>query len=69
MNCGALWLKYNLVAERHTRDMPHEFVDYANLLNDWHRKMKRIATTLEIDLDTAEESAIEEFLTPDHRRQ
>lgn len=66
---SALWLKYNLLAERHTRGMPRVFVDYANLLDDWHREMKRIATTLEIDLDTAEESAIEEFLTSDLRRQ
>lgn len=66
---SALWLKYNLLAERHTRGMPRVFVDYANLLDDWHREMKRIATTLEIDLDTAEEGAIEEFLTPDLRRQ
>lgn len=66
---SALWLKYNLLAERHTRGMPRVFVDYANLLDDWHREVKRIATTLDIDLDTAEESAIEEFLTPELRRQ
>lgn len=26
------------------------FVDYANLLDDWHREMKRIAGALEIEL-------------------
>jgi hypothetical protein len=66
---SALWLKYNLLAERHTRDIPRVFVDYANLLDDWRREIERIATTLEIDLDTAHETAIEEFLTPDLRRQ
>lgn len=58
---SALWLKYNLLAERHTRGIPRVFVDYANLLDDWHREMKRIATTLEIDLDTAEEGAPRSF--------
>lgn len=66
---SALWLKYNLLAERRTRGIPRVFVDYANLLDDWRREVKRIATTLQIDLDTANESAIEEFLTPELRRQ
>lgn len=66
---SALWLKYNLLAERHTRGIPRVFVDYCNLLDDWHREVKRVAATLEIDLDTADESAIEEFLTPELRRQ
>lgn len=66
---SALWLKYNLLAERHTRGIPRVFVEYGNLLDDWHREVKRVAATLEIDLDTADESAIEEFLTPELRRQ
>lgn len=66
---SALWLKYNLLAERHTRGIPRVFVDYGNLLDDWHREMKRIAATLGIDLDTADEDAIETFLTPDLRRE
>lgn len=66
---SALWLKYNLLAERHTRGMPRVFVDYGNLLDDWHREVKRIAATLEIDLNTADQSAVEEFLTPELRRQ
>jgi hypothetical protein len=67
--CSALWLKYNLLAERHTRGLPRVFVDYANLLDDWHREMKRISATLEIALDTAQEGTIERFLTSDLRRQ
>lgn len=66
---SALWLKYNLLAERHTRGIPRVFVEYGNLLDDWYREVKRVAATLEIDLDTADESAIEEFLTPELRRQ
>ena len=49
--------------------MPHVFVDYANLLDNWRREMKRISAALAIDLNTRGESAIEEFLTPDLRRQ
>lgn len=66
---NALWLKYNLLAEQHTRGVPRVFVEYSNLLGDWYKEVKRIATTLEIDLDTAQEGAIEDFLTSDLRRQ
>ena len=66
---SALWLKYNLLAERHTRALPRVFVEYANLLDDWRREIKRISAALAIDLNTRDEGAIEEFLTPDLRRQ
>ncbi|KLO37873.1 hypothetical protein ABW17_21295 [Mycobacterium nebraskense] len=66
---SALWLKYNLLAERHTRGMPRVFVEYTNLLDDWRREIKRISMALPVDLNTQEEHAIEEFLTPDLRRQ
>jgi hypothetical protein len=46
------------------------FVEYTNLLNDWRREIKRISVALEIDLDTRDEGAIEEFLKPDlHNRR
>jgi hypothetical protein len=64
---SAWWLKYTLLAEKDTRGIPRVFVDYANLLEDWHREVKRISTTLRIDLGTRDESAIEEFLTPNLR--
>lgn len=66
---SVLWLKCNVLAERNTRSVPRVFVDYANLLDDWRREMKRISTTLPIELETQEEEAIEEFLKPDLRRQ
>ncbi|MGE2816411.1 sulfotransferase family protein [Mycobacterium heidelbergense] len=67
---SALWLKFNLVAERHTRGMPRVFVDYANLLADWRREVKRISAALAIDLDARDkDGAIEEFLQDDLRRQ
>lgn len=66
---SALWLKFNLLAERDTRDVPRVFVEYANLLDDWRREVKRISVALGIDLETRDEAAIEEFLTPDLHRQ
>nr|BBX77305.1 hypothetical protein MFLOJ_10920 [Mycobacterium florentinum] len=66
---AALWLKYSLLAERYTRGLPRVFVDYADFVDNWRREVKRIATTLDIDLNTQQEDAIEEFLTPDLRRQ
>lgn len=67
---SVLWLKCNVLAERNTRSVPRVFVDYANLLDDWRREMKRITTPLPIDLvETQDEDAIEEFLKPGLRRQ
>jgi hypothetical protein len=66
---SASWLKYNLLAERHTRGLPRVFVEYPNLLDNWRREVKRISTALAIDLDTRDEGAIEEFLKQDFHRQ
>lgn len=66
---SALWLKFNLLAERDTRALPRVFVEYANLLEDWRREVKRISVALGLDLDTRDEDAIDEFLTPDLHRQ
>jgi hypothetical protein len=66
---SALWLKYNLLAERHTRALPRAFVEYTNLLDNWRREITRISAALAIDLNTRDEGAIEEFLKQDLRRQ
>lgn len=66
---SALWLKCNILAERNSRGVPRVFVDYANLLDDWRREMKRISAELPIELHTQDEDAIEEFLTPGLHRQ
>ncbi len=66
---SALWLKFNLLAERHTRDVPRVFVEYPNLLEDWRREIKRISVALAIDLNSSDDRAIEEFLEDDLRRQ
>jgi hypothetical protein len=64
---SAWWLKYTLLAERATRDMPRVFVDYANLLEDWRREVKRMSTALAVDFDHCDEAAIDGFLTTDLR--
>jgi hypothetical protein len=66
---SALWLKYSLLAEKHTRGLPRVFVEYANLLDNWRREIKRISGALAIDLNTQDEGAIEEFLKQDLRHQ
>nr|WP_234796810.1 sulfotransferase family protein [Mycolicibacterium porcinum] len=66
---SALWLKYNLLAERETRGLPRVFVDYSNFLDDWRREIKRISHTLALDLDTGGEAAVEKFLARDMRHQ
>ncbi|VBA45594.1 hypothetical protein LAUMK13_05498 [Mycobacterium innocens] len=66
---SALWLKANLLAERDTRGSPRVFVEYANLLDNWRREVKRISAALAIDLNTRDEGAIEVFLNRDLRRQ
>lgn len=65
---SALWLKGNLVSERHTRGLPRVFVEYTNLLADWRREIKRISTALGINLDPEDEGAVDAFLSPDLRR-
>jgi hypothetical protein len=66
---SALWLKYNLLAERQSRGALRVFVDYPNLLTDWRAEMSRISTALRIDLAARDEVAIESFLQRDLRRQ
>ncbi|AQA05199.1 sulfotransferase family protein [Mycobacterium sp. MS1601] len=64
---SAWWLKYSLLAERHTRGVPRVFVGYSNLMEDWRREVKRIGSTLDIDLDRQDVEAVDRFLKPDLR--
>jgi hypothetical protein len=66
---SALWLKYNLLAERHSRDLPRVFIEYSTLLRDWRGQVPRIEAALSIDLSLRDEAAIDDFLSPDLRRQ
>jgi hypothetical protein len=65
---SALWMKYNLLAERESRGLPRVFVEYGNLLRDWRTEISRIAAALSVDLSVRDESAIDEFLRQDLRR-
>lgn len=65
---SALWLKYNLLAERHTRSLPRVFVEYSNLLKDWRREVDRVSEALDLDLTHRDANAIDEFITPDLQR-
>lgn len=66
---AALWLKYNLLAERQSRDLPRVFVEYSNLLQDWRSEIARIEAALAIDLSLRDETAIDAFLSPQLHRQ
>jgi hypothetical protein len=66
---SALWLKVQLVAEAATRDVPRVVVEYANLVEDWRREMKRVSVALKLNLDNRDEGAIEDFLSPSLHRQ
>ena len=66
---SALWLKYNLLAERHSRGLPRVFVEYSNFLQDWRVEVARIESALCADLSARDEAAIDDFLSPDLQRQ
>jgi hypothetical protein len=66
---SALWLKYNLLSERDTRDLPRVFVDYGSLLSDWRGQVARIEHALRVDLSSTDDAAIDAFLTPDLHRE
>jgi hypothetical protein len=65
----ALWLKYNLLAERHSRGLPRVFIEYSSFLQDWRAELARIEAALSIDLSVRDEAAIDDFLSPDLHRQ
>lgn len=59
----SMWLKYNLLAERHSRHLPRVFVEYPNLMNDWRGEVGRISNSLDMDLDFSRSAAISGFLS------
>jgi hypothetical protein len=65
----ALWLKYNLLAERETRAFPRVFVSYEELLDDWEGLVERCARELGVAVSAAEgrRDAVEAFLSAGHR--
>lgn len=66
---SALWLKYNLLSEHDSRDLPRVFVEYSSLLSDWRREVARIGHALAVDLSCTDGAAIDAFLSRDLHRQ
>jgi hypothetical protein len=66
---AALWLKYNLLAEAHSRRLPRIFVEYPNLLRNWRHEIDRISSALSIKLTHANASEIDSFLCKDLHRE
>ena len=62
----ALWLKYNVIAERDTRAFARVFVSYEDLLDDWERVVRRSIGELRVPLaiDAAARGAVGRFLSP-----
>ena len=65
---NAIWLKYNLLAERLSRDVPRVFVSYANVLEDWRGQVIRVSNALSVDL-TPDNPEVEGFITRDLYRK
>jgi hypothetical protein len=65
-----LWLKYNLLAERHSRPFHRGFVDYSSLVKDWRGEIGRVASALALPLSCArDEATIDRFITADLHHQ
>jgi hypothetical protein len=62
---AAFWLKYNLLAERRTRDLRRVVVDYANFVTDWRAELRRLSSCLELQLAEYDEAEIEKFVSRD----
>lgn len=43
-----LWLRYNLAAERYSRDLPRAFCMYSELLEDWRQVVGRLGDSLRL---------------------
>jgi GT2 family glycosyltransferase len=43
-----LWLRYNLAAERYSRDLPRAFCTYSELLEDWRQVVGRLGDSLRL---------------------
>jgi hypothetical protein len=62
----ALWVAYNLAAERDARPLKRIFVSYDDLMGDWKGVMSRCASELNLELTANREArdAVASFLTP-----
>ena len=58
----ALWLKYNLLAEKASRPYQRVFVDYNDLLADWEAEVRRIANCIAVRLSYDQRATVAAFL-------
>ena len=65
----AMWLKYNLLAELSSRQVPRVFTEYSSLLADWRHQVARISQALELELVTDLCAEVDAFLRPSLHRQ
>lgn len=68
---GLLWLRYTLAAERYTRDTQRSFCLYPDLLDDWRRIARRLASDLDLSWPRPPSEAgrdIDSFLSAQLRR-
>ena len=65
----AMWLKYNLLSELCSRQVPRVFIEYSGLLADWRLQVMRISRALDLDLATDSSAEVDVFLTPSLHRQ
>jgi len=65
----AMWLKYNLLSELCSRQLPRVFIEYSSLLEDWRREVARISRALDLDLASDSSAEVDAFLTRDLHRQ
>lgn len=67
----ALWLKYNLFAERDGRRVPRTFLGYDKLLEDWEEAIERCVRDLglreSLRITPSARSAVADFLRPELR--
>jgi hypothetical protein len=63
----ALWLKYNVLAERETRGEPRIFVSFEDLMRDWEAVASKCITGLRIDasIDDRTRRSVAAFLAPE----
>ncbi len=65
----AMWLKYNLLSELCSRQVPRVFVAYSGLLTDWRFQVARMSEALSLGLAARDPATVDEFLTRDLHRQ
>ncbi len=65
----ALWLKYNLLAQRHTRGAPRAFVTYEEMMRDWEAALTRCFRDVPVGMAVTDETRrqVRTFLAPRRR--